>query len=137
VCKKELKKNLPLILTDEEQIQYVFGNILSSISALITEGSEVSFSTRTVSLGAGEKGRFPLEETPNGHAVELSISYPGNPEREKVSGHYSIELFLAQQIIEKNLGLMAVSSSSGKTAISIKLPVATGSSVGKKVREEL
>jgi DNA-binding NtrC family response regulator len=137
VCKKELKKNLPLIFTDEEQIQYVFGNILSSISALITEGSEVSFSTRTVSLGAGEKDRSPLGKTPNGHAVELSISYPGNPEREKVSGHYSIELFLAQQIIEKNLGLMEVSSSSGKTAITIKLPVATGGSVGKKVREEL
>jgi transcriptional regulator with AAA-type ATPase domain len=137
VCKKELKKNLPLILTDEEQIQYVFGNIFSSISALVTEGSEVSFSTRTVSLGPGEKGRSPLEKTPNGHAVELSIFYPGNPEREKVSGHYSIELFLAQQVIERHLGSMKVSSSSGKTAITIKLPVATGSSVGKKVREEL
>lgn len=127
VFKKELKENLPLILTDEEQLHYVFSNILSTIYYFVPEGSEVSFSTKTISLDTGEKGRFPLEQSPNGYAVELSISYPGSPEREKAGGHYSIELFLAQHIIEKNLGLMETIPSSKKTTIVIKLPVATGS----------
>ena len=126
VFKKELKGNLPLILTDEEQLQYVFNNILSAIHYLVPEGSEVSFSTKTVSLDPGEKGRFPLEQLPNGSVAEVSISYPGDHDRKKVSGHYSIELFLAQQIIERNLGLMGVTSSSEKTSLTIKLPVATG-----------
>ena len=126
VFKKELKGNLPLILTDEEQLQYVFNNILSAIYYFIPEGSEVSFSTKTDSLDPGEKDRFPLEQLPNGSVVEVSISYPGDHDRGKVSGHYSIELFLAQQIIERNLGLMGVTSSSEKTSITIKLPVATG-----------
>ncbi|MBW2221663.1 MAG: hypothetical protein JRF22_03940, partial [Deltaproteobacteria bacterium] len=69
VFKKGLKGNLPLILTDEEQLQYVFSNILSTIYYLIPEGSEVSFSTKTVSLDPGEKDRFPLEQLPNGSVV--------------------------------------------------------------------
>ncbi len=126
VFKKELKGNLPLILTDEEQLQYVFNNILSAIYYLVPEGSEVSFSTKTVSLDPGEKGRFPLEQLPNGSVAEVSISYPGDHDRKKVGGHYSIELFLAQQVIERNLGLMRVASSSEKVSVTIKLPVATG-----------
>ncbi len=126
IFKKELKGSLPLILTDEEQLQYVFNNILSAIHYLVPEGSEVSFSTKTVSLDPGEKGRFPLEQLPNGSVAEVSISYPGDHDRKKASGHYSIELFLAQQIIERNLGLMRVASSSEKTSVTIKLPVATG-----------
>lgn len=126
ILKKESKENLPLILTDEEQLQYVFNNILSAMYYAVPEGSEVSFSTRTVSIDSGEKGRFPLEHLPDGHAVELNISYPGDPEG-KVGAHYSIELFLAQQIMEKNLGLMKTAASSEKTTIIIKLPVATGS----------
>jgi two-component system response regulator AtoC len=126
VFKKGLKGNLPLILTDEEQLQYVFSNILSTIYYLIPEGSEVSFSTKTVSLDPGEKDRFPLEQLPNGSVVEVSVSYPGGHDKDKVSGKYSIELFLAQQIIERNLGLMVVRSSEEDTSIAIKLPVATG-----------
>jgi len=127
IFKKELKENLPLVLTDEEQLHYAFSNILSTIYYFVPEGSEVSFSTKTINLDPGEKEQFPLEQSPNGYAVELSISYPCNPEKKKVSGHYSIELFLAQHIIEKNLGLMETTPSSQKTTIVIKLPVATGS----------
>ncbi|MBW2221662.1 MAG: hypothetical protein JRF22_03935 [Deltaproteobacteria bacterium] len=56
----------------------------------------------------------------------MSVSYPGGHDKDKVSGKYSIELFLAQQIIERNLGLMVVRSSEEDTSIAIKLPVATG-----------
>lgn len=126
VFKKESKENLPLILTDEEQLHYVFNNILSTMYYVVPEGSEVSFATRTVNIDPGEKGRFPLEQS-NGHAVELSISYPAVSEGKKTSGYYSIELFLAQQIMERNLGMMKTTSSSEKTTIIIKLPVATGS----------
>ncbi|KPJ57851.1 MAG: hypothetical protein AMJ42_04270 [Deltaproteobacteria bacterium DG_8] len=127
VFRKELKGNLPLVLTDEEQLHYVFNNILSNIHCVVSEGSEVSFSAKTVSLGAGEKGRFPLEKSLNSSAVEVSISYPSDPEGAKADGNYSIELFLAQQIIDRNLGLMETTDSSGKTTIIIKLPAATGS----------
>jgi len=125
--KKEMKENLPLILTDEDQLHYVFSNILSAIYYIVPEESRISFSTRTASMKSGEKDRFPLEQSPNGYAVELSISYPDNPDEKKVGGHYSIELFLAQQVVERNLGLMETTSTAGNTTIVIKLPVATGS----------
>jgi nitrogen-specific signal transduction histidine kinase len=127
VFKKEFKENLPLILTDEEQLHYVFSNILSTIYYLVPEESGVSLSTGTVSIDAKEKSRFPLDRSPNGYAVKLSISYPGDPGGKKDGSHYSIELFLAQQIVERNLGLMEVAPLSGETTVIIKLPVAVGS----------
>jgi len=127
VFKKELKENLPLILTDEEQLPYVFSNILSTIYYLVPEESEISLSTGMVSIDDREKSRFPLDRSPNGYAVKLSISYPGDPGGKKDGSHYSIELFLAQQIVERNLGLMEVTPSPGETTVVIKLPVATGS----------
>lgn len=126
VFQKALKSNLPLILTDEEQLRYVLSNVLSTITHFIPERSEVSFSTQTVSLNPEEKGRLPLEHVPNGSVVEMNVSYPGGHDRDGMSGRYSIELFLAQQLVERYLGLMAVHSSAEKTAITIKLPVATG-----------
>ncbi len=127
VFKKEFKENLPLILTDEEQLHYVFSNILSTIYYLVPEESGVSLSTGTVSIDAKEKSRFPLDRSPNGYAVKLSISYPGDPGGKKDGSHYGIELFLAQQIVERNLGLMEVTPFPGETTVIIKLPVAVGS----------
>jgi len=127
VFRKELKENLPLILTDEEQLYYVFNNILSNIHCIVPEESEVSFSAKTVSLSVKKKGRFPLEKSLDSNAVELSISYPSITDGEKSGSNYSIEIFLAQQIINKNLGLMETNTSLGKTTINIKLPVAPSS----------
>jgi hypothetical protein len=56
----------------------------------------------------------------------LSISYPDIIDEKEVSTYHSIELFLAQQIIQRNLGLMEITPSAEKTTIIIKLPVATG-----------
>jgi DNA-binding NtrC family response regulator len=127
ICKKDFMEHLPLILTDEEQLHYVVNNILSAIYYLIPEGSEIFLSTKTTSLDPREKGRFPLEQVPNGSAAELSISYPDTIDEKEVSTYHSIELFLAQQIIQRNLGLMEITPSAEKTTIIIKLPVATGS----------
>ena len=127
VCKKDFMENLPLILTDEDQLHYVVNNILSAVYYLIPEGSEIFLSTKTTSLDPREKGRFPLEQLPNGSAAELSVSYPDTIDEKEVSTYHSIELFLAQQIIQRNLGLMEITPSADKTTIIIKLPVATGS----------
>jgi len=59
--------------------------------------------------------------------AELSIAYPDTAEKKQTSPYHSVELFLAQQIIERNLGVMEIGPSAGKTAIIIKLPVAAGS----------
>jgi two-component system NtrC family response regulator/two-component system response regulator AtoC len=126
VCKKDFMEHLPLILTDEEQLHYVVNNILSAIYSLIPQGTEIFLSTKTTRLDPREKGRFPLEQLPNGSAAELSISYPDIIDEKEVSTYHSIELFLAQQIIQRNLGLMEITPSAEKTTIIIKLPVATG-----------
>jgi len=126
ICKKDFMEHLPLILTDEEQLHYVVNNILSAIYYLIPEGSEIFLSTKTTSLDPREKGRFPLEQLPNGSAAELSVSYPDTIDEKELSTYHSIELFLAQQIIQRNLGLMEITPSAEKTTIIIKLPVATG-----------
>ena len=46
---------------------------------------------------------------------------------QEVTTYHSIELFLAQQIVQRNLGLMEIVPAKDKTAITIKIPVATGS----------
>jgi len=126
VFKKELKENLPPILTDEEQLHYVFDNILSTIYYAVPEGSEISLSSTTINVTPEEKERLPLEQLPNGHAVELSFSYPGDTAGKTVESHYSIELFLAREIVDKNLGMMETASSPDKTTITLKLPIAAG-----------
>ena len=127
VCKKDFKEHLPLILTDEEQLNYVVNNILSAVYYLIPEETEIFLSTKTTSLDPREKGRFPLEKLPNGFAAELSITYKDTIDEKEVTHYHSIELFLAQQIVQRNLGLMEIIPSQEKTTIIIKLPVATGS----------
>ena len=127
VCKSDLKDNLPLILTDEDQLNYVVNNILSALYYLIPEESEISVSTKTTSLDPKEKGKIPLQNIPNGFAAELSITYPDTIDEKEVTNYHSIELFLAQQIVQRNLGLMEIVSSQEKTTITIKIPVATGS----------
>ena len=127
VCKRDLKDNLPLILTDEDQLNYVVNNILSALYYLVPEESEISVSTKTTSIDPKDKGKIPLKNIPNGFAAELSITYPDTIDEKEVSTYHSIELFLAQQIVQRNLGLMEVMPEKDKTTIIIKIPVATGS----------
>ena len=127
VCKRDLKDNLPLILTDEDQLNYVVNNILSALYYLIPEGSVISVSTKTTSLDPKDKGKIPLQNIPNGFAAELSITYPDSLDEKEVTNYHSIELFLAQQIVQRNLGLMEIIPAQEKTIITIKIPVATGS----------
>ena len=127
VCIRNFKDNLPLILTDEDQLNYVVNNILSALYYLIPDESEVSLSTKTTSLDQREKEKLPLQHIPNGFAAELSITYPDTIEEKDVTTYHSIELFLAQQIVQRNLGLMEIIPTQEKTTITIKIPVATGS----------
>lgn len=127
VCKRDLKDNLPLILTDEDQLNYVVNNIFSALYYLVPEGSEISVSTKTTSIDPKDKGKIPLKNIPNGFAAELSITYPDTIDEKEVTTYHSIELFLAQQIVQRNLGLMEIVPSREKTTITIKIPVATGS----------
>ena len=127
VCKRDLKDNLPLILTDEDQLNYVVNNIFSALYYLVPEGSEISVSTKTTSIDPKDKGKIPLKNIPNGFAAELGITYPDTIDEKEVTTYHSIELFLAQQIVQRNLGLMEIIPSREKTTITIKIPVATGS----------
>lgn len=127
VCRKTFKENLPLVMTDEEQLSYSIGNILSALSYLVPVESEILLSTRTASVDPGEKVRYPQEHLPNGFVAELSIAYPDTAEKKQTGPYHSIELFLAQQIIEKNLGVMEIVPSEGKSTILVRLPVAAGS----------
>jgi nitrogen-specific signal transduction histidine kinase len=127
VCKRNLKDNLPLILTDEDQLNYVVNNILSALYYLVPEESEISVSTKTTSIDPKDKGKIPLKNIPNGFAAELSITYPDTIDEKEVTTYHSIELFLAQQIVQRNLGLMEIMPAKDETTITIKIPVATGS----------
>ena len=118
-------EGIPPVLSDKEQLEYVFNNILSSICDFIPEKGEVAFSAKMINLAPGEKIQLSLPQSPNGHAVELSISYPGDAERGEISSHYSIELFLAQQIVDMNLGVLKIVASSEKTTVVMKLPAAS------------
>jgi K+-sensing histidine kinase KdpD len=126
VCRKTFKENLPLIMTDEEQLGYSIGNILSALGNLVPVESEILLATRTASVDPREKVRYPQGHLPNGFVAELSISYPETAEKKQTSSYHSIELFLAQQLIAKNLGVMEIVPSEGKSAIILKLPVAAG-----------
>jgi DNA-binding NtrC family response regulator len=127
VCKRGLKDNLPLILTDEDQLNYVVNNILSALYYIVPEGSEISVSTKTTSMDPEEKGKIPLQNIPNGFVAELSITYPDTIDEKEVTTYHSIELFLAQQIVQRNLGLMEIIPGKDQTTVTIKIPVATGS----------
>jgi len=127
VCKTTFNENLPLVMTDEEQLSYSIGNILSALGNLVPVESEILISTRTAGVNPAEKVRYPQEHLPNGFVAELSIAYPDTAEKKQTSPYHSIELFLAQQIIGKNLGVMDIVPSEEKSTIMVKLPVAAGS----------
>ncbi len=127
VCRTTFNENLPLVMTDEEQLSYSIGNILSALGNLVPVESEILLSTRTAGVNPAEKVRYPQEHLPNGFVAELSIAYPDTAEKKQTSSYHSIELFLAQQIIGKNLGVMDIVPSEGKSTIMVKLPVAAGS----------
>ena len=127
VCRTTFNENLPLVMTDEEQLSYSIGNILSALGNLVPVESEILLSTRTAGVNPAEKVRYPQEHLPNGFVAELSIAYPDTAEKKQTSPYHSIELFLAQQIIGKNLGVMDIVPSGGTSAIIVKLPVSSGS----------
>ena len=127
VCRTTFNENLPLVMTDEEQLSYSIGNILSALGNLVPVESEILLSTRTAGVNPAEKVRYPQEHLPNGFVAELSIAYPDTAEKKQTSSYHSIELFLAQQIIGKNLGVMDIVPSEEKSTIMVKLPVAAGS----------
>jgi len=127
VCRKTFTENLPPVMTDEAQLAYSIDNILSALGNLAPAESEILLATRTASVDPGEKVRYPQEHLPNGFVAELRISYPDTAEKKQTSPYHSIELFLAQQIIGKNLGVMEIVPAEGNSAVVVKLPVAAGS----------
>ena len=126
VCRKTFTENLPPVMTDEEQLAYSIGNILSALGNLAPAESEILLATRSASVDPGEKVRYPQDHLPNGFVAELRISYPDIAEKKQTSPYHSIELFLAQQIIGKNLGVMDIVPAEGNSAVVVKLPVAAG-----------
>jgi len=118
------------VLSDQRQLSYVLENIFVHIVNDLPEGSKVLFSTQISHLQENEKERFPLKDLLHHRMVELKISFPslpylsltGVPVSLTNPRFYSLELFLSQVIINRNLGLMERALDQEETTLKIKLP---------------
>jgi two-component system response regulator AtoC len=119
------------VLSDPRQLSYVLENILVHICNDLPEGSEIVFSTQLSHLREHEKELFPLKDFPDYRIVELKISLPSLTHLSSTgvtislaSPHfYSLELFLSQMIVNRNLGLMEKILEEGETVLILKLPL--------------
>jgi NADH:ubiquinone oxidoreductase subunit len=119
------------VLSDPRQISYVLENILVHCVNDLPEGSQVIFSAKVSHLNEDEKKNFPLKNFLDHRIMELRISSPlfsslspGDVTFSLVNPHfYSLELFLSQVIINRNLGIMEKMGEQGASVITIKLPM--------------
>ncbi|MBI4621198.1 MAG: sigma 54-interacting transcriptional regulator [Desulfobacterales bacterium] len=126
---REFDKGLPLVLSDKEQLLYIFDNIFSNILTTIPEGKGLSISTGVSEFDHGEANHLLGLEYMDNKAVEIII-----PLSDSVMTTLSLslpppildlELFLAQRLVNKNLGIMEITNFSEEgVAIKIRLPVA-------------
>lgn len=126
---REFNKDLPPVLSDKDQLLYIFDNILSNILTMALQGKGLSISTRVSEFDSGEANHLVgLEEMDNkaveiiiplSHSVTTTLSLLNTPPI------LDLGLFLAQRLVNKNLGTMEITNlrEEGGT-IRIKLPIA-------------
>ena len=123
-----------MILSDSRQINYALENILVHCVNDLPEGSHVVFSARIARLEENEERFFPLKDFLNHRIMTLKVSLPVlphiSPGGVAVSlarpRFYSLELFLSQEIINRNLGIMEKTGGEGAAVLTIKLPMSKG-----------
>jgi len=128
---KDFEKDLPPVLSDETQLQYVLDNVFSSAIAMMDEGKDLSLSVRASDLNLKNVIDSAESEKIDNRAVEITIplydsrmttlSIPNTP---PILG---LGLYLAQRLVNKDLGIMEVKTTAGGgLIIIIKLPVTLG-----------
>jgi len=119
------------VLSDPRQLSYILENIIVYCVSDLPEGSHVVFSARISHLEAKERERFPFKDLLTDRMVELNITCPslthvsptGVPVSLPSTRFYSLELFLSQAIVNRNLGIMERTVDQVGTVITIKMPV--------------
>jgi NADH:ubiquinone oxidoreductase subunit len=118
------------VLSDPRQLSYILENIIVHCVSDLPEGSHVVFSARISHLEAKERERFPFKDLLTDRMVELNITCPSlthvSPTSVPVAlpstRIYSLELFLSQVIVNRNLGIMERTMDQVGTVITIKMP---------------
>ncbi|MFH2012146.1 MAG: sigma 54-interacting transcriptional regulator [Pseudomonadota bacterium] len=127
---KEFDKGLPLVLSDKAQLFYVFDILFSNILSNIPEGRGFSISTGVSEFDQEEATHLlSLSEKIGNKALEiiipLSHSVITTLPMSNTTRVLDLELFLAQSLINKHLGIMGVTNINEEDVeIRIKLPVA-------------
>lgn len=131
VVLKEFEKDLPLVVSDKDQLLYIFDNVLSNAISMVQEGSDLSLSARVSNVDLEEMSHVAGLERMDSRVVEVTIPLSDSkmtilslPDTPLVLG---LELFLAEQLVNSGLGIMDVNTTAkGGAIIKIKLPVAFG-----------
>jgi signal transduction histidine kinase len=129
---KGSEKDLPSVLSDKDQLSYVFDNILSKAISVVSEGSDLSLVAEVSCLNKEEMSHLAgLEQMNNNKAVEVTIPLTnadmGISRLTNTPSVLGLEIFLAKRLVDKSLGVMEVKKmGEGETVIKIKLPVALG-----------
>ncbi|RJP60678.1 MAG: response regulator [Deltaproteobacteria bacterium] len=136
---REFDKGLPPVLSDKDQLLYIFDNVFSNILTTAPGGKGLSITTGVSEFNHGEVNHLiRLEEMDNNKAVEIIIplSHPviTSLSLSTYPPILDLELFLAQRLVNKNLGMMEIANfneegvtcqrAKHRQAIRIKLPVA-------------
>jgi two-component system response regulator AtoC len=133
--KKEFVHNMPKIFTDKDQISFALRNILSNTVKMLPEEETIHFFVDIVNFEEDDHP-FINPGTVKGKAAEIKISYPGLkdlkdkriktdvPSSSLSTPILGLELFMAQKIIDKNLGVMEIKNTKEKEIIIIiKVPI--------------
>jgi DNA-binding NtrC family response regulator len=129
---KGTEKDLPSVLSDKNQLSYVFDNILSKAISVVSEDSDLSLAAEVSCLNKEEMSHLAgLEQMNNNKAVEVTIPLTnadmGISHLTNTPFVLGLEIFLAKRLVDKSLGVMEVKKmGEGETVIKIKLPVALG-----------
>lgn len=126
---KQLEDNLPDILSDTDQIQQVFINIILNAAEAMTAGGKLRITS----------GRSPDKEF---ITITFADTGPGIPEehRERIFDPFyttkehgtGLGLAISYGIVEQHGGSISVESCMGKgSTFTVQLPVSTGDSGGK------
>ncbi len=126
---KKFEKDLPPVLSDKDQLRYIFDNVFSNAISIAPEGMDLSLSAAVSDRDLRGMNHLAGLEELDGRTVEItiplaylkmnSLTLPDSP---PITG---LRLFLTQRLVNKNLGLMEIKAiAEGEALIKIKLPAA-------------
>ncbi|MFH1758043.1 MAG: sigma 54-interacting transcriptional regulator [Pseudomonadota bacterium] len=120
------KENLPAILIDPVQLEFVLRNILENVLATIEEDKDLSFSMDLIAEGEGQKNFVELVVWYDGQdGIIRNIQKAFGPEAGLNFENVSLALALVRKVMIRNRGDMLVSQEEGAgTTIRLRFSVA-------------